>query len=139
MQYKKYRAFKIGVVIALAITISSFVSAGDFVVPLIAFVVAVAIVFFASRKVDQIQNDERVEKIGGKAARWVLTVLALGGAGASIVFTALAKNYPALQIPAYIASGVVWFVLVGYSVLFYLFNRRGEGKTESKCFALSLA
>jgi uncharacterized membrane protein len=126
MKYQKYRTFKIAVVIALATTVGGFVADGNYVVPLVAFVVAAAIIFFTSRRVEEIRNDERVEKIGGKAARWTLTILAIGGAIASIVLTALAKNAPELQLPAYIASGVVWFVLVGYAVLFHFFNRKGE-------------
>ena len=126
MKYKKYRALKIAVVALLAATVGGFVADGNFAVPLVAFVVAAVIIFFASRRVDQIQNDERVEKVGGKAARWMLSATAIGGAVASIVLTALAKNAPELQLPAYIASGVVWFVLVGYSILFHFFNRKGE-------------
>ena len=126
MKYKKYRVLKIGIVAILAATISSFVSQGNYAIPLVAFAVAVGIIFLVSRRVEEVQNDERVEKIGGKAARWMLSFLAVSGALASIVLTALAKNEPIYQIPAYIFTGIVWVELVGYSILFYFFNCKGE-------------
>ncbi|MFH0776320.1 MAG: DUF2178 domain-containing protein [Patescibacteria group bacterium] len=126
MQYKKYRVLKVGIVMLLAATVGGFVSQGNFVIPLIAFAVAALIIFLVSRRVDTIRNDERIEKIGGKAARWILAIFAIGGAIASIVLTALAKDNPIYQIPAYIFSGLVWFVLVGHLILFYYFNRKGE-------------
>ena len=126
MKYKKYRTLKLGIVIVLATTVGGFVANGNYAIPLIAFAVAAGITFFMSRRVAEIQNDERVEKIGGKAARWTLTFLATGGALASIVLTALAKNDPAFQIPAYIFAGIVWVTLVGYAALFNFFNRKGE-------------
>ncbi|MFA5352122.1 MAG: DUF2178 domain-containing protein [Candidatus Gracilibacteria bacterium] len=135
MQYKKYRAIKIGIVMVLAATISSFVSNGNWIIPLIAFVIAGVIILLLNRKVDVKQTDERVEKIGGKAARYIFSFLMLGSAIASLVLTALAKDAQVYQIPAYIFSGIVWVGLVGYSVLFYFFNHKGEGKIASKNFA----
>ncbi|MFH0776897.1 MAG: DUF2178 domain-containing protein [Patescibacteria group bacterium] len=126
MQYKRYRSLKIGLVMLLAATVGGFVSQGNFVIPLVAFAIAAGTIFLVSRHVDSVQNDERIEKIGGKAARWILAIFAIGGAIASIVLTALAKDNPIYQIPAYIFSGLVWFVLVGHLVLFYYFNRKGE-------------
>ena len=110
----------------LAAITSSFVINGNWIIPLIAFAVAIAILLLLNRKVDEKQTDERIEKIGGKAARYTFTILMLGSAAASVVLTALAKNAEIYQIPAYIFSGIVWVGLVSYSVLFHFFNRKGE-------------
>lgn len=110
----------------LAATISSFVNNGNWVIPLIAFAVAATVIFLLNRKVEEKQTDERIEKIGGKAARYTFTILVLGSAIASLVLTALAKDAAIYQIPAYIFSGIVWVGLVLYSILFHFFNHKGE-------------
>lgn len=126
MHAKKYRAIKLGIVIVLASTIGSFVQAGNFIVPLIAFALAAIAILLLSRNVSEIRNDERVEKIGGQAARYTLSILIVGAAIASIVLSALARDVAAYRILAYVTSGVVWFSLISYAGFFHLFNQRGE-------------
>lgn len=126
MHIKKYRAVKLGIVAVLAATIGSFVSQGNYIIPLIAFAVATIIILLLSPKVNEIKHDERVEKIGGKAARFTLTIVVVGSALASVVLMALAKDNDLYQILGFIFSGLVWISLLSYSIFFHYFNHKGE-------------
>jgi uncharacterized membrane protein len=126
MRENKFRFYKILIVVALAIIISSAVTTGSFVIPIVALVAAIVAILLLKTKVKDVMSDERAEKIGGFAARLSMTLTSIAMAITSFVFVALRQQYPELLTAGYVLSYFVCGMLILYSIVFKYKYSRGE-------------
>lgn len=124
INYRKYRVYKILIVIVLAGIISGFVSAGNFIVPLAVFLAAIILMFILNKKVDAKLTDERVNAVAGKASRIVLSVSALIMAAAGIVLIALRDKNPQYLIIGNILVFLECGMMLFYSILFKHYSNK---------------
>jgi uncharacterized membrane protein len=124
IKYKQYTAYKILITIVLAIIIGTFVTLGNFIVSLAAFLVAILLMMILRKNVDAKLTDERMDMVGGKAARIVMTVSALLMAAAGIILISLRNTNHALltigNVLVYTECGMMLF----YSILFKYYAKR---------------
>jgi uncharacterized membrane protein len=125
MKETQFKAYKLIIVILLGAIIGSFVVEGNYVVPLIAFLAAAVITLLIRSRVSEVQTDERILIIGGKAARLTLSIFTVLMAIASILLLALGKKESSLMqagtLFAYTACGM----LLLYSALFKFYEAKG--------------
>jgi len=126
MEYGKFQIYKILLVIALGLIVASFVTAGNYVIPLLAVAIAFVAMYLLRRKVKAVISDERIERISGKAAYMTYSILAIGFALASIVLMALRNNYPAYVPVAYTLAYITCGMIFLYAILFKYYDWRAE-------------
>lgn len=118
IKYRQYRIYKLLIVMLLAGTVSSFVTAGNFVIPLAAFLIAILLMFFLKKNVDATLTDERIEIVAGKASRAVFTISVILMALAGMILIALRETYPQYLITGYVLSYLGCGILFLYVILF---------------------
>ena len=126
MDYGKFQFYKILMVIALGMIVSSFVTAGNYVIPLLALVVAFIAMYFLRSKVKAVISDERIEKIAGRAAYMTYSISAVGIALSSMVLMALRNDYPAYVPVTYALAYIACGMILLYVILFKYYNSRAE-------------
>lgn len=124
MRYKEYRFYKMVLVIVLAILVGNFVVAGNYVFPLVAFIIACGLMFLLKTKVEEPLSDERVNKIAGNAARITFTISTLVMAIMGMILIALRTKYPKYLLTGYVLSYFVCGTLFLYSFLFKYYNKK---------------
>lgn len=124
IKYKQYRIYKLLIVILLAAIVSSFVTEGNLLIPLGAFLLAVILVFVLKKNVDQKLTDERLENIAGRASRIVFTISVLVMALAGMVLIALRENYPQYLVVGYVLSYFGCIMLFLYVLFFKYYSNR---------------
>lgn len=122
--YKKYKWYKIILVILLAIIMGGFVALGNFIIPLIVFFIAVVLMFFLKKNVDSVLTDERVEKASGKASRIVMVTSAMLMAVAGIILVASREISPIYLLIGNILLYTECGMMLLYSILFKIFSKR---------------
>ena len=124
MKYHKFMVYRLLIVIALALVVSSFVGAGNFVFPLIAIILAMLAMFFLRKRVDKVLTDERVEYLAGRAARLTFSISAFAMAIVGLVLISLKDSHPQYYLLglslAYLSAGMLFL----YSILFKIFSRK---------------
>jgi uncharacterized membrane protein len=124
IEYKHYKIYQILIAVILSIIASSFVVLGNFVIPLIAFLVASILMFILKKNVNEKLTDERVNQIAGKASRIVMTTAVLIMSVAGIILVSLRNTYPQYWL---IGNILIYFecgMMLLYSILFKYFSRR---------------
>jgi uncharacterized membrane protein len=124
IKYKRYKFYKLLIVILLTIAIGILVSAGNFIFPLIIFVVAIIFEFLLRRKVDAPLTDERINNIGGKASRIVMVTFALLMAAAGIIFVSLRNISPYYLIIGNTLIGIECSMMLLYAILFKYYSNK---------------
>ncbi|MBU2562736.1 MAG: DUF2178 domain-containing protein [Nanoarchaeota archaeon] len=125
IKYKQYRFYKLLIVLVLAAIVGASVSAGNFVLPLALFLVALILMFVLRKKVDEVLVDERVNKIAGRASRIVLSVSVVIMALSGMVLIAIRESYPEYLITGYVFSYFACGMLFLYVILFkYYFSKK---------------
>ncbi len=102
----------------LASIVGSFVTAGNFLIPLAAFLVAIVLMFFLKKNVDATLTDERIEIVAGNASKAVFTISVILMALAGMVLIALREAYPQYLITGYVLSYLGCSLLFLYVILF---------------------
>lgn len=125
MNEKKYVTYRILIVIALSMTIGIFVSAGNYIIPLIAFVIAASLMYLVKRKVKGfVLSDERIEKISGKASRITYTITTMFMALGGMVLIAARERYPDYVSIGYTFSYLACLSMVIYIIAYGYYNKK---------------
>jgi uncharacterized membrane protein len=126
IKYRQYRIYKLLIVLLLAGIVSSFITAGNFIIPLATFLVAIILMFFLKKNVDATLTDERIDTIAGKASRAVFTISTILMALTGMVLIALRETYPQYLITGYLLSYLGCGMLFLYVILFkyYYYSKR---------------
>lgn len=124
MKQKTYKIFRMFFVMILAGICSASVVRGNYVLPIVVAVTAAIVMFGVKKRVEGVLADERDYKNAGDAARWALTVYAMGAALAGMTLMATRTNNllfePIAQVLVYSACGL----MVVQSLLFKYFQSR---------------
>jgi uncharacterized membrane protein len=124
IKYKRYRIYKLIIVVLLTIIASCFVALGNFIIPLAALLVATILMFILQKNVEEVMTDERINQISGKASRIVMTISVSLMSVAGIVLVSLRNIYPQYQIIGNIFLYLECGMMLLYSILFKCFSRR---------------
>jgi uncharacterized membrane protein len=124
MEYKQYRIYKLLMVILLAIAIVLLVSAGNYVLSLIIFIVAIVFEFLMRKKAKFALTDERLDAICGRASRVVLVTFALLLAAAGIILISRRNISYYCLIIGNILIGIESAMMLLYAILFKYYSRR---------------
>jgi uncharacterized membrane protein len=109
-------------VIILAIIVGSSVSAGNYIIPIIALIAGVALMFLLKTKVNTVLTDERVDKIAGNAAKLTFTISTFGMAIAGVVLISLRTKYPEFLLLGNVLAYITCGMLILYAILFKFYN-----------------
>ncbi len=124
IKYKRYRIYKIIIAVLLTIIASCFVALGNFIIPLVTFLVAIILMFILQKNVEGVMTDERINQISGRASRIVMTISVLLMSVAGIVLVSLRNIYPQYQIIGNIFLYFECGMMLLYSILFKCFSRK---------------
>lgn len=124
IKYKKFRFYKIIIVILLTSIMGSFVALGNFIIPLIVFFLAFVLMFLLQKSVEETINDERTYLIAGKASRIALTISTVLMAVAGIILVSLRNANPQYQLIGNILIYSECGMMLLYAFLFKYFSKR---------------
>ncbi len=126
MKYEKFKLYRTVLALLLGIIVSSFIIAGNYIVPLIAIAIATIMVIFLKSKVKEPLSDERVDSIAGKAAKTSYSILVLSTSIMGVIFFALRNTHPELLLTGYILSYLTCGALLIYVGFFSYHYKRGQ-------------
>ncbi|MFA4960418.1 MAG: DUF2178 domain-containing protein [Candidatus Pacearchaeota archaeon] len=121
MEYRKFMIYRVLIVVILAMIVSTFVSIGNYIIPLVVFILAIITMFTLKKKIIEKLTDERIDKIAGKASRITMTVSVLAMVLIGIVLIALRESYPEYLIVGNVLAYFACGILIFYSILFKIF------------------
>lgn len=121
---KKFTLYRMLISFVLAVVVAAFAVAGNWVVPVIAIILAVVLMFLLKKNAGVPLTDERIEKISGKAARIVFSIFSMLAAVAGLVLLALRGTYPQYLAIGYVLSYSAAGMVLLYTILFRLLESR---------------
>lgn len=124
MKYRKYRIYKLFIVIVLALLVGFFVEQGNFIIPLIALLVAVVFMFLIKRNVDEIISDERINLISDKAMGLTFKITTILIAILGVILIALKNNYSVYYTIGNVFAFLACGMLILYSILFRYYSKK---------------
>jgi uncharacterized membrane protein len=123
MTAKKFLIYRLIVVILLAGVVSSFVAAGNYLVPIAAVITALIFLLLMRKKVNEVLADERDYKIAGNAARYAMTVFSAISGIIILVLFALKKDRPDFELVGSTLAYAVCGLMLLYSLIFKYYQR----------------
>lgn len=130
MSKKTFERLRMVIAVALAGIVSISVVQQNFIIPIAAAVTAVVIMLGARKRVSEVIDDERDYKNAGDAARWTISIFAIGSAIMAMVFMALRASNSVFEILGQTLAYSACFVMLLQSALFSWFQKNG-GKTDN--------
>ena len=125
MKYKKFKIYRTIVAATLGAIVGVFTVSGNYVVPIVAIIVAFFLMYFLKTRVKEVITDERIEKISGKASYMTCMIIAVGMAFGGIVLMAFKEKYPVYLPVAYTLSYLACGMILLYSIFFrYYYTRK---------------
>jgi uncharacterized membrane protein len=124
MDSKQFKTMKIIIVFTLSFIIGVFVTTGNVIVPLVAVIVAIILMFLLKKNVHEVLSDERIERIAGKAGYLTYSASALSLAIICMVFMGLRQKFPGLFPVALAFSYTSCGMIVIYMCFFYYYSKK---------------
>jgi uncharacterized membrane protein len=109
---------------SLAAVVAISVIRQNFVVPAIAALVALVIMFAVRRRVSEVMKDERDVGIAGDAARLTITIVVAGSAILAFVFMVLRAGNPMFEILGQTLAYSACFTMILQSALFAWLSKK---------------
>lgn len=116
IEYKKFKIYRLIIVIILTAIMSTFVAIGNFIIPLIIFAIAFVVMFLLNKKTKELLTDERIDKIAGRASRITMSIFVIIMAVAGITLVALRNVYPQYAL----LGNVLLFSECGMMLLYFI-------------------
>ncbi len=123
MTIKKYQRVKIVITVILAVIFSQAVIYKNYIIPLVALIVASLILLYLRRQVKEVIADERDYAIAGKAALWSIQIYSWVAAISMIILYALRDLNPAYEPVAMTLAFSTCGLMLLYSAIFRYRNR----------------
>jgi len=131
MNIKQYRNYRIVITILLAIVISQSIILQNYIIPLLALALAMAILFYLrSRLKGEVLVDERDYALAGKAATWSIQIFSLVAVVIMLVLYANRNINPLYLAIATTLAYAVCFLMIMYSVIFKYLSREVVGNKK---------
>jgi len=130
MTFKQYRAVKLVVVMILAMTVSMSVARENYLIPVMALGIAIAVLLIVRRKVKEIVADERDYEISGKAARLAMQIFSWFAVVIMLLLYAQRTINPSFEAVATTLAYSVMLLMLLYALIFYYYFKSSffEGK-----------
>ncbi len=125
MDKKRFRLFRALIAMVVAGAVGWSVSNGNIITPLIAVAAGLGLFYWLKRRVNDVIEDERVHRIGEKAARLTISILPVTIAVAGAILLALGQRGLATMRIIGLTLGYVAiaFTLV-YAILYAYYERK---------------
>lgn len=127
MTIKQYQGVRIAIAIMLAVSISISMSNGNYIAPVIGIIAAIVLLTVARRQVKDVLADERDYELGGKAARWSITIFACAMMFAVFILFSLKDRNPEFANIASLLAYLTCGLMLLNSVLFSFFRYKQSG------------
>ena len=133
MNYKNFKRMRILATTFVSVTVAMAVVYNNIILALAGVLIGMLFLFLVKRKTKAVLVDERIQSIGGRAARLTYTILTMTLAFLSLVFILTGRrigeaNYELLGI---ILSYITLFSLALYSLSYKYFSKKyGEEDDE---------
>jgi uncharacterized membrane protein len=122
MTIKKYQRVKIVVTVILAVIFSQAVVYNNYLIPLVAMIIASLVLIYLRRQVKEVIADERDYAIAGKAALWSIQIYSWVATISMIVLYALRDLNPAYEPVAMTLAFSTCGLMLLYAVIFRYHN-----------------
>lgn len=128
MTKKQYLFCRLAVVIVLSFSISTSLSLGNYYLPLVFMLTAMAVLYYCRKqlKTKDVLVDERDYQIAGRAARYALYIYGWLGAIGTFVLMALADKQGNLYIISQYLAFSVCFLMLANALIFRYLSGRGK-------------
>ena len=128
MTKKQYLFCRLAVVIVLSFSISTSLSLGNYYLPLVFMLTAMAVLYYCRKqlKTKDVLVDERDYQIAGRAARYALYIYGWLGAIGTFVLMALADKQDNLYIISQYLAFSVCFLMLANALIFRYLSGRGK-------------
>jgi uncharacterized membrane protein len=123
MTYKNFRAIRVVIAFFLAMIIAQAVIFSNYILAAFAVAAAVAVIFIARKKVDEVLSDERDLQIAGKAARLSMSIFSVIGAVATFILLAERQASPFYDAVGSTLAYSVCSLLLLYSAIFIYYEK----------------
>lgn len=126
MTKKQYLFCRLAVIIMLSFLISTSLSLGNYYLPLVFMLTAMAVLYYCRKqlKTKDVLVDERDYQIAGRAARYTLYIYSwLGAIGAFVLIALADKKGNFYSISRYLALSVCFLMLTNVLIFRYLSGR----------------
>jgi len=127
MTLKRFTTYRIGVAAALAAIISVSITNGNYLLPIAAIAAALVILFSLRQRVEDVIADERDYELGGRSARYSLTIFSIFMVAVSFVLMALGQHNPLMYQLGSLASYLACSVLILNGLVFRFLRIKQEG------------
>jgi uncharacterized membrane protein len=133
MNYKQFKRMKLLIAFFISVTVAIAVVFNNLVLALAGVSIGILFLFLVRKKTKAVLIDERIQTIGGRAARLTYTILTITIAFLSLVFIGTGRrtgeaDYETLGI---ILSYVALFSLALYSLSYKYFSKK-YGETDDE-------
>jgi len=132
MTIKQFTWAKIAVAAILAIVVSQAVILNSYILGIVAVIIAMLLIIILKKQVNEVLADERDYKIAGDAARWTLSIFAVGGWLISFAFIALRKTHPGYEDIGFTLSYAICALLVVHLIVTSFFRRTDDSMSKKK-------
>lgn len=123
MTYKNFRAIRVVISFFLAMIMAQAVIFSNYILAVFAIATAVAVIFIARKKVDEVLSDERDLQIAGKAARLSMSIFSVIGAVSTFILLAQRQTNPLYDAVGSTLAYSVCSLLLLYSAIFIYYGK----------------
>lgn len=125
MKRKQFTVCGIIIVAVLGYVIGWSINIENAILPAVAVIAALVAFYLCKRRVTEVVEDERIHRIGDKAARRVFEVFTVGIALAGVVLITMKNQYPEFATAGFVLLWSVFALMVLYLAFYGYYSRKG--------------
>lgn len=118
MTAKRFKFYRILIAAVLGAIFSASIVADNFVLPIVSVITSVALIYMLKKNVKEVLEDERDYEIGGRAARYAISIYSYLMLVAIFVLFIGRNNNPLFETVASILAYSVCSLMIFYSLIF---------------------
>jgi uncharacterized membrane protein len=130
MNIKKYKIYRLAIIMILAMSISISINLENYYLPIIFMISGSAAMYYCRKQLqtETVLVDERDYKIGGKASRYTLAIYGWLGAIGTFVLMAISTNKESVTyiLSQYLAFSVCFLLLLNAFIFKYLIRKQDK-------------
>jgi uncharacterized membrane protein len=123
MTSKQFLFVRLLVVVLIAATVSSFIVAGNYIVPIMAAVTGAILLYSMKKKVKGVMEDERDYEVAGKAARYSITIFTAIASLVIIVLFSQREGNPQFELVGAVLAYSICALMILYSLIFKYYQK----------------
>ncbi|MFA5013251.1 MAG: DUF2178 domain-containing protein [Candidatus Paceibacterota bacterium] len=131
MNEKTYTFIKLLTAILLAATVSTSITIGNYIVPIIATLAAFVILWTMKKRVATVMEDELDYKVAGDAARYSITIFSIASVILAIYFMANKASNAGFELLGSTLAYSACFLIILQSVFFKFLRSKNYGTSKN--------